>query len=35
MLEFVTLETGKFVKIVNEKRQEKRYSKKWFIKHFC
>ena len=34
MLELVTVEIGKFVKNINEKRKETHYSKKWFIKHF-
>ena len=34
MLELVTVEIGKFVKNINEKRKETHYSKKWFIKPF-
>ena len=32
MLELVIVQTGEFVKNINEKRKEMHYSKKWFIK---
>ena len=31
MLRLVTVQIGKFVENVNEKRKETHYSKKWFI----
>ena len=34
MLELVTVQIGKFVRIINEKRKESHYSKKRFIKPF-
>ena len=34
MLELVTVQIGKFVKNINEKRKETRYSKKWLINPF-
>ena len=34
MLELVTVEIGKFVRNINEKRKEMYYSKKRFIKLF-
>ena len=34
MLELITVEIGKFIKNINEKRKELHYSKKWFIKPF-
>ena len=34
MLELVTVQTGKFVQNINEKRKETHYSKKQFIKPF-
>ena len=34
MLELVTVQIGKFVRNINEKRKETHYSKEWFIKPF-
>ena len=34
MLEFVTLQIGKYVRNKHDKRKETHYSKKWFIKPF-
>lgn len=34
MQEPITVQMGKFVRNINEKRKEMQYSKKWFIKTF-
>ena len=34
MLELVTVEIGKFVRNINEKRKEMNYPREWFIKPF-
>ena len=34
MLELVTVQIGKFVRKINEKRKEIHYLKEWFIKLF-
>ena len=35
MLGLVTVQIGKFVRNVNEKRKETHYSKEWFFKPFA
>ena len=34
MQELITIQTGKFVRAINEKRKETHYPKKWLIKPF-
>ena len=34
MLEHLTVQIGKFIRNINEKRKEVHYSKTWFIKPF-
>ena len=34
MLKLITVQIGKFVRNINEKRKETHHSKEWFIKPF-